>query len=44
LLGPAPAENDTEAATTTDDQAVTTFAALSTDYTGLISAVKVAFR
>jgi hypothetical protein len=26
---------------TTDNEAVTTFAALSTDYTGLVSAVKV---
>jgi 3-oxoacyl-[acyl-carrier-protein] synthase II len=41
LLGPAPAENDTEVAATTDNELVTTFAALSTDYTGLISAVKV---
>jgi 3-oxoacyl-[acyl-carrier-protein] synthase II len=41
LLGPAPAENDIEAARQADHATVTTFAALSTDYTGLISAVKV---
>jgi hypothetical protein len=41
LLGPVPAENDMEPAGTTDNDAVTTFAALSTDYTGLVAAAKV---
>jgi 3-oxoacyl-[acyl-carrier-protein] synthase II len=41
LLGPSPAENDTEAAAGSDSEVVTSFAALSTDYTGLISGVRV---
>jgi 3-oxoacyl-(acyl-carrier-protein) synthase len=41
LLGPAPSEKDMEAAATTDNEPVAAFAVLSTDYTGLISGVKV---